>query len=655
MSLACCCCVTPPEEEIQASRRRKRKGGTDGTAPGRLSMKDRNEDMDEDTRAVAKWRDRKSLEKAGGLSPTNPLDERTNSLNNSKSRMEQRNPLEKPYDIVREMPLNPKDGSILQPPVKTPTKNVPSPASPPATSSATQAPLAVFHPHVEQSTSHSSLERQQPANPSAVATDDVLEMNIVSASEQSPESKLEKKLGKWSKKKAARQSKRAKEASSGELVQGGGLTFPERTPKILSSPEHDNSDHLSDVPSDVDSITRERYLLACQMLKKTLIQKEKSLIPIEREYILGLLEDYEQATDGGGSVVSEDQVSMIESAILRLDKDPLFSPSRADAAPSPLTAANMAGSKRKAESKQNPRTIPKNPHTATKPAKLSLAAFNPCSPDSAEEAGVKADIVHVVPEEEEANEDAQSELIRFDGWSFHKKGDHAPFTILGADDASVQPRVLTPSIMEALRGFFPYSISESNFWLKFSLIRDGTSLATLLNAVRASNYTIIGVETTHGDVFGSFTGSPWRTGTKWFGSGEAFLWRLKKSRLTSVRNSALQDFENEMEVYPYTGYDDLVQYCTSKTIAVGGGTWLNLPCPFDDEPLGIGFMIDGDLAGGETNSCATFANPRLSKRVSTSNEFTISNLEVWTLTPCLNVKDAEKLELQKFFVEQHRR
>jgi hypothetical protein len=211
---------------------------------------------------------------------------------------------------------------------------------------------------------------------------------------------------------------------------------------------------------------------------------------------------------------------------------------------------------------------------------------------------------------------------------------------------------MTPAMMEALRGFMPYRMSESNFWLKFSLVRDGASLPTLLATIRGSAYTMIGVETNHGEVFGSFTGTPWRTGGKWFGSGEAFLWRLKKPRYTSRHNSRKPNFEREMEVYPYTGYDELVQYCTPKTIAVGGGDWRDIPCPFDEDTKGIGFMIDGDLAGGETNSCATFGNPRLAKQTTASSEFTIENMEVWTLTPCINIKDAARMEMQKLFLEE---
>ena len=109
------------------------------------------------------------------------------------------------------------------------------------------------------------------------------------------------------------------------------------------------------------------------------------------------------------------------------------------------------------------------------------------------------------------------------------------------------------------------------------------------------------------------------------------------------------NYENEMEVYPCTGSDHMIQYCTRKTIAVGGGEWVGDSCPFPEEPRGIGFMIDGDLVGGETNSCATFANPRLCKNTSTSNEFTIANIEVWTLTPCRNIDAAAKLEMAGVF------
>ncbi|KAL3909767.1 MAG: hypothetical protein SGARI_002433 [Bacillariaceae sp.] len=384
---------------------------------------------------------------------------------------------------------------------------------------------------------------------------------------------------------------------------------------IFRAHQQQESDHLSDVPSDVDSVTRERYLLACQMLKTTMIQKEKALIPIEKEYIMSLLGDFEQE-DTEGSVFSEEQVSAIEKATLRLESDPVFDqPTLAKTNhSSPTTAARSQQTASRNRSigndDNNTRGVSdKNPHTATRKPKTKFIQqlTNPCNPRSSLGARgeVSHDVVNVVHEgqmeyeewdDPELNDRDKGELVRFDGWSLQRSNEY-PFLILGANGDDLSPRVMTPSIMEALRGFMPYRVSESNFWLKYSLVRDGASLASLLASVRGSTYTMIGVETNHGEVFGSFTGTPWRASGRWFGNGEAFLWRLKKPRFTSPRNSRKPNFEREMEVYPYTGYDELAQFCTAKTIAVGGGNWLDIPCPFDDDTKGIGFMIDGDLAG----------------------------------------------------------
>ncbi|KAG7359764.1 TLD domain containing protein [Nitzschia inconspicua] len=427
----------------------------------------------------------------------------------------------------------------------------------------------------------------------------------------------------------------------------------------------EESDHLSDVPSDVDSVIKERYLVACQMLKTTMIQKDKSLIPIEKEYILSLLGDMEK--DGIESVVSEDQVSAIERATLRLESDPIFQQpvlAKSRQLQDPPSLKRISSSPKDRSVDELDGKNDKNPHTATRKPKNKLLASvtNACNPSSVRGArGEVSHDVHIIQQDQpqydeewddpELNDRSKGELVRFDGWSFQRSNEY-PFLILGADGDYLDPRVMTPAMMEALRGFMPFNVSESNFWLKYSLVRDGASLASLLAQIRGSTYTMIGVETNRGEVFGSFTGTPWRIGGKWFGNGEAFLWRLKKPRYTSPLNSRKPSFEREMEVYPYTGYDELVQYCTPKTIAVGGGDWIDVPCPYDGDTHGIGFMIDGDLAGGETNSCSTFANPRLAKQTTASSEFSITNLEVWTLTPCLTVQDAARMEMQKLFLDE---
>jgi hypothetical protein len=91
------------------------------------------------------------------------------------------------------------------------------------------------------------------------------------------------------------------------------------------------------------------------------------------------------------------------------------------------------------------------------------------------------------------------------------------FKIIGtdADDARSIPHVLSPPLMESLLNFVPERIANDNYWLKFSLIRDGASLDILKKYCRAARYTILAIETTNGEVFGSFTSAPWRNYNKY--------------------------------------------------------------------------------------------------------------------------------------------
>jgi hypothetical protein len=240
-----------------------------------------------------------------------------------------------------------------------------------------------------------------------------------------------------------------------------------------------------------------------------------------------------------------------------------------------------------------------------------------------------------------------------------------------------QPVVFSPMIMEALQGFLtsgtsstngppattttaPQPQPQQNYWLKYSTARDLVSMADLLESVRATRLTIFCIETTDGDVFGAVVSTKWRVKSRWYGGStnkDAFLWRLKKAR-PSVNGSRHEDDDdddfdedNELEIYPNTNVDTMVQYCTEKALAFGGGTdWTRLRdgCPYGpDEPQGIGLLIDGDLMGGESNSCVTFANPSLCQRShhAAVNEFDVKTLEVWTTTPCSTVLEAERHEM----------
>ena len=146
-----------------------------------------------------------------------------------------------------------------------------------------------------------------------------------------------------------------------------------------------------------------------------------------------------------------------------------------------------------------------------------------------------------------------------------------PFKILGtsAYDASALPHVLSPPLMDSLLNFVPEHLWNCNYWLKYSLVRDGASLDILRRYCRAATHTILAIETTNGDVFGSFTSSAWtcrrhrQSSSKFYGTGESFLWRMRSNRNAPVHSLFEQaQLESEIDVFPYNGSNDYVQLCT---------------------------------------------------------------------------------------------
>jgi hypothetical protein len=250
------------------------------------------------------------------------------------------------------------------------------------------------------------------------------------------------------------------------------------------------------------------------------------------------------------------------------------------------------------------------------------------------------------------------------------------FHILGtsANDAACHPHVLSPPLMESISNFLPPSVSENNFWLKYSLVRDGASLPSLLRHVRGAKHTVIGIETVDGEVFGCFTSTPWRRGWNYYGSGESFLWRMRRTRADKDLQHSILDqakLESELDVFYWSGRNDLNQYSTHDMIAVGGGALsdegLNKSATSVEErdlppqnqafsnadKGGFGLAIDSELLRGTSSSCATFMNPPLARAHPDGSPFEIMNLEVWALTPCNNVADAENLEMKKLFLEPY--
>ena len=268
------------------------------------------------------------------------------------------------------------------------------------------------------------------------------------------------------------------------------------------------------------------------------------------------------------------------------------------------------------------------------------------------------------------NLDDESTLNYYDAWKViedeyengYGGGGALPFHILGTsgDDIDSHPHVLSPPLMESLQSFFPTNVAGDNFWMKYSLVRDGACLHTFLQNVRGAKYAVLAVETVDGEVFGCFTTEPWRKNWNYFGGHESFLWRMRHSRKEKCHSIIDQaHMESEIDVYPFAGVNNNIQLCTHDKIAVGGGTGkpvngdANSGSPIKAHEWGFGLALEPDMLNGTSSPSVTFGSPSLSKEHADGTPFEIVNLELWTLTPCARLEDAEKLELGLLFLRKH--
>jgi len=269
--------------------------------------------------------------------------------------------------------------------------------------------------------------------------------------------------------------------------------------------------------------------------------------------------------------------------------------------------------------------------------------------------------------------DYEDNLDYYDSWmaiedeyiNGYGGGGTLPFVILGTstNDIAAHPHVLSPPLMESLQVFLPGSKAGDNFWMKYSLVRDGASMNTFLQNARGAKHSFLAIETVDGEVFGAFTAEEWRKNGNYFGSAESFLWRMRRSRQEKWHSIIQQAHQESLiDIFPCTGEDRSIQLCTLDKIAVGGGSCDAVSgqgitardgSPIKKHEWGFGLTIESGFLTGTTSPCLTFGSPSLSNVHSDGSKFEIMNLELWTLTPSFTLEDAAKLELGKLFLEEH--
>ena len=161
-------------------------------------------------------------------------------------------------------------------------------------------------------------------------------------------------------------------------------------------------------------------------------------------------------------------------------------------------------------------------------------------------------------------------------------------------------KILTLDYARQLRNYLPRVLQIENISLLYSMLNDGSDLTSFYRNTKCSQYSLLIVETTKGGVFGGFTSVPWKISTKYYGTGECFLFKVDNGKVIH---------------YPWTLQNDFFMYSSADQLAMGGGN------------DGFGFIIDKDFITGSTHPCTTYNNPSLTNEEGTS--FKILNAECW--------------------------
>mmetsp|Transcript_28285 Transcript_28285/g.32529 ORF Transcript_28285/g.32529 Transcript_28285/m.32529 type:complete len:548 (-) Transcript_28285:128-1771(-) len=200
------------------------------------------------------------------------------------------------------------------------------------------------------------------------------------------------------------------------------------------------------------------------------------------------------------------------------------------------------------------------------------------------------------------------------------------------------PHLLSESAMEYLNNFgFPVCIKMRQWNRIYCLRRDGDCFQTMQRCVQNYMYTLLVVKTYQGSVFGGFADRRWNikacVGNRFYGSGEAFLFRVKKKEHKDTSNvlpksqgclntdaiiaPKVGDDNESVLIYKWTGDNNFCQMFDADQgiVAMGGG----------GSDGSFGLCLEDSFFRGTTGKCATFGNEPLADE----KEFKILDFEVF--------------------------
>lgn len=191
-------------------------------------------------------------------------------------------------------------------------------------------------------------------------------------------------------------------------------------------------------------------------------------------------------------------------------------------------------------------------------------------------------------------------------WTQLNASDLDPDMIDEIPDMTCSSDILSIQQVAVLNQLLPARCIGAKWILKYSSRNHGTSIGTLYRrAAMTSTPNLIAIKTLCGSTIGALASHPLKVQEHFFGSGETFLYRFKKS------NSA-----NDFAQYPWSGKNNFFMRCEKDQLIFGSSEG------------SYAIWIPGTLLRGTSKPCETFMNPILTS----AKDFQIADIELWSFS-----------------------
>lgn len=169
---------------------------------------------------------------------------------------------------------------------------------------------------------------------------------------------------------------------------------------------------------------------------------------------------------------------------------------------------------------------------------------------------------------------------------------------------SEESKLVSREDIQSIISHVPLRHRQKSWTLLYSTHRDGISMQTLLRKSKGKAPTVLLVRDMDKHVFGAFCSEPWKLSSRYYGTGETFVFRVEP-------NPGVWHWWWKKSA---ESQNDFFMWGTHEAIAVGGAG-------------GYAIWLNSDLSSGLSRSSLTFGNDSLSS----TEEFRIGAVELWGL------------------------